>query len=496
MESLPGKISRKSIQKSFSLLPLRNSFTYNSGRPYGWGNGPMIPNVGFQNLFSGGISARWYFINIQFQPEILWAQNKSYPGYPDNFPDEVNQARFHFWNNGDYPERFGKDSYSSLGWGQSKISLSAGAFELGISTENIWWGPGQFNALVLSNNSRGFPHLSLNTSRPARTFLGSFEGQILMGRLEPSGFEPSQSEALNNRYFRALSEDWRYLNGFSVSYQPKWIPGLSLGMNRSFQQYNYFKTNSFQDWFPIFEVFTKEELFEDGNTVGYDGKAQDQQVSVFSRYILPSAKVEVYFEYGRRDHAYNWREFVVNPEHARAYLLGFAKLFPLYHGNKFLQVRGEMTQQQESVNRYMRYLGLGGGTSWHTHYQVRGFSNYGQALGVGIGSAGSNVQTLEVSIIDNLNKYGLRLERLANHQDFYAKAFGQQEERKPWVDLSLSLLLDYRWERLMISSKLQMINGLNYQWQLEANSTPQFPKGKNKFSIFAETNIIFLLNRE
>lgn len=490
-----GKISGKSIQKTFSVLPFRNTFAFNSGRPYGWGNGPMIPNVGFQNLFTAGISARFYFLNIQFQPEILWAQNKSYPGYYNNFPDEVNQARFHFWNNGDYPEKFGSGSYSRRGWGQSKISLSAGAFELGVSTENIWWGPGQFNALIFSNNAPGFPHLSLNTTRPARTFLGSFEGQLIMGRLEPSGFEPSQWNFFNEQYYRTPLEDWRYLNGISVSYQPKWIPGLSFGLNRTFQQYNHFKTNSFQDWFPIFEAFTKEELFEDGNTVDYDGRAQDQQVSVFSRYLLPGARAEVYFEYGRRDHAFNWREFVINPEHARAYLLGFTKLFPLHEDGQFIQLRGEMTQQQESVNRYLRYMGLGGGTSWHTHYQVRGFTHYGQALGVGIGSAGSNVQTLEISLIDNLNKYGIRLERLANQQDFYFKAFGQQQERKPWVDLSLGLLLDYRWERLMISSQLRLINGLNYQWQLDSGSTPDFPVGKNKFSVFAQSHLIFLLSK-
>ncbi len=489
------KIGRSTPKKIFVLLPLKNTLSFNSGRPYGWGNGLMIPNVGFQNYTTAGVSAKYYFLNIHFQPEALWAQNKPYSGYPHNFSHDINLARFFSWNHGDNPERFGNDSYSKTGWGQSKISLSAGAFELGISTENLWWGPGQFNALIFSNNAPGFPHLSLNTTRPAKTFLGSFEGQILIGRLEPSGFEPSQRGFSNKRYFKNLSEDWRYLNGISVSYQPKWVPGLSVGLNRTFQQYNGFKTNSFQDWFPIFEVITKEELFEDGNTVDYDGKAQDQQVSVFGRYLIPKAKAELYFEYGRRDHAYNWREFILNPEHARAYLLGFSKLFTLPNQDKLIQVRGEMTQQQESINRYIRYLGLGGGTSWHAHYQVRGFTNYGESMGVGIGNAGSNVQTLEISLIDKLNKAGVRLERLANHQDFYFRAFGQQEERQPWVDLSLGLLLDYQWDRFMISSKLQLINAINYQWQLDPGGTPEFPLGKNKLSVFAETNLIILLNR-
>lgn len=490
-----GPISRKTRKAIFSILPVRNTIAFNSGRPYGWGNGMMIPNVGGQNYTTAGVSVKYHFVNIQFQPEVLWAQNRSYSGYPSDFPNSVNRNRFQSWNQGDHPERFGDGAYAKVGFGQSKVSLSAGAFEIGASTENIWWGPGQFNALIFSNNARGFKHLTLNTTRPAKTFLGSFEGQLLIGRLEPSGFKPSQHADLNDQYFRELSTDWRYLNGLSVSYQPKWISGLTFGLSRTFQQYNKGRGRTFGDWFPVFEAFTKESLFEDGHTVDYDSKGQDQQVAVFGRYLLPRAKAEFYFEYGRRDHALNWREFTLNPDHARAYLLGFGKLFSLPETGKLIQVRAEMTQQQESVNRYIRYIGLGGGASWHTHARVRGFTHYGESMGVGIGTAGSNVQTVEVSLVDQLNKIGIRLERLANHQDFYYKSFAQQQERQPWVDLSLGLLADYRWERVILSSQVQLINALNHQWQLDPKSTPDFPLGKDKFSIFAQAHLIFLLNQ-
>jgi hypothetical protein len=490
-----GAIDRQMPKVAFAILPLQNTIQFNSGRPYGWANGMMIPNVGGQNYTTAGVSLKYHFLNIQFQPEVLWAQNRSWNGFPDDFSSTITRHRFSSWNYGDHPERFGNGAYSKIGWGQSKISLSAGAFEIGASTENIWWGPGQFNALVFSNNARGFKHLTLNTTRPAKTFLGSFEGQLLIGRLEPSGFEPSQHPELNSQYFRELSTDWRYLNGLSISYQPKWVPGLSLGLNRTFQQYNNSRGSTFGDWFPVFEVFTKESLFEDGHTVDYDSRGQDQQVAVFGRYVLPKAKAEFYFEYGRRDHALNWREFTLNPDHARAYILGFGKLFALPTTSKLIQVRAEMTQQQESVNRYIRYLGLGGGASWHTHARVRGFTHYGESLGVGIGTGGSNVQTIEVALVDQLNKFGIRLERLANHQDFYYKAFGQQQERQPWIDLSLGLLADYQVERLIVSTKLQLINSLNYQWQLDSSSSSLFPMGQDKFSLMAQVHFLYLLNR-
>lgn len=489
-----GAIDRQTSKVAFSILPIQNTIQFNSGRPYGWGNGMMISNVGGQNYTTGGVSVKYHFLNIQLQPEVLWAQNRTWEGFPDDFSTAITRYRYSSWNYGDHPERFGNGAYSKIGWGQSKISLSAGAFEIGASTENMWWGPGQFNALIFSNNARGFKHLTLNTTRPAKTFLGSFEGQLLIGRLEPSGFEPSQHPELNAQYFRDLPADWRYLNGLSVSYQPKWVPGLSVGLNRTFQQYNEDRGRGLGDWFPVFEVFTKESLFEDGHTVDYDGKGQDQQVAVFGRYVLPKAKAEFYFEYGRRDHALNWREFTLNPDHARAYILGVGKLFALPSTGKLIQVRAEMTQQQESVNRYIRYPGTTGGASWHTHARVRGFTHYGESLGVGIGTGGSNVQTIEVALVDKLNKFGIRLERLANHQDFYYKAFGQANERRPWVDLSLGFLADYQVERLIISGKLQMINALNYQWQLDPQSTSSFPAGQNKFSVMAQAHFIYLLN--
>src|SRR5690606_24779240 len=160
-----------------------------------------------------------------------------------------------------------------------------------------------------------------------------------------------------------------------------------------------------------------------------------------------------------------------------------------------IQVRAEMTQQQESVNRYIRYLGVTGGASWHTHGRVRGFTRYGECLGGGIGTGGSNVQTIEVALVDQLNKFGIRLERLANHQDVYYKAFGQQQERQPWVDLSLALLGDYQIEGLIVSARMQFIHASNYQWQLQPESHPSFPLGKNRFDVMAQAHLIYLLNR-
>ena len=474
---------------SIKLSPLINTTRLSTKRPYGWGDNGMIPNPGFQTYFSGGVEVKYKFINLTFRPELLIAQNKGFRTGLDNFSNSEIRNKFFYWNYGDFPERNGEGWIAKPWWGQSKLTFQYGAFEIGAATENIWWGPGQFNALTFSNNSQGFPHFTVNTTKPAHTFIGNFETQLIIGKLKNSGYDPSQYPELNSQYFRSFSDDWKYLNAFMLSYNPKWVPGLFVGFTRTFQQYSESMESGFLTYLPVFSGVTKDAYGFDK-----DANGQDQQISIFGRFVLPKSKTEIYFEFGRRDHAKNWREFTLNPEHARAYILGFVQLFELASISKMLQVRGEMTQQQESVNRYIRYGGLGGGLTWHTHTRARGFANYGQALGVGIGVV-SNVQTVEFSLVDGLDKMGIQIERLANNQDFYYKAQFQDTERKPWVDLSIGFLFDKKWDNLLLSSKLQFIHANNYQWQLSPESTPDFPVGENITSFLAQTSLIYFWNK-
>lgn len=474
---------------AIGLLPSFATVRLLPKRPYGWGDYGMIPNPGLQTLVSGGVQLKYKFLNLTLRPELVLAQNKGFETNLDQLSSSEIGSKFASWNTGDFPERFGNGTYSKLWWGQSKFTAQYGAFEIGIATQNIWWGPGQFNALIFSNNAQGFPHLTLNTSKPAKTFLGNFEGQLIVGRLENSGLDPSQYQELNDIYFQPFSGDWRYLNALTFSYNPKWVPGLFVGISRTFLQYSESTETGFMAYLPVLEPVTKVNYGFDR-----DANGQSQQISIFGRWVFSKAKNEIYFEYGRRDHSFNWREFILNPEHARAYILGFIQLFEVPEINKSIQIRGEITNQQESVNRYLRY-DLAGGQSWHTHGQARGFTNYGQPLSVGIG-VGSNVQTIEISLVDKLDKMGILFERLANNQDFYYKAQLQNTQRKPWIDFSLGFLYDKKFDNLLLSSKLQMIHARNYQWQLDPASALNFPQGKNLTTVMGQVSVIYFWNKE
>ncbi len=488
-------ISEEKRLFDFKLLPLNLSSRLDGKRPYVGGEYGMIPARGAQGFLSTGVHARFSILHIQLQPEIVIAQNLPFQGFPDIFSSGVIEARFKYWNVSDSPERFGEGTYTKSFLGQSSISLRRGSFEFGAGTKNFWWGPGQWNSLIFSNNAPGFSNISLNTIKPAKTFLGHFEGQVLIGKLESSGFPGSQSEDLNTRFFKPLNPDWRYINAFMVSYTPKWIPNLSIGMARTFLQYGEFVKPTFSGLFPMFEPFQKETWFEGGNCgfCGYDTSENDksQQVAAFGRYVFSKGKGEVYFQFGRRDHALNWREFILNPEHARAYQFGFFKLTKLASTSKLLQFRGEITHQQESVNRNLRYEAWEG-TTWHTHNDKRGFGNFGQPLGVGIGT-GSNVQTLEVSLVEEWNKLGILFERLENNQDFHNNAFRQKGVLKPWIDWTTALLWNTSYKDLFISARLQGTYARNYQWELSETSTSEFPVSQNLFSVHSQINLIYFI---
>ncbi|WP_175454219.1 capsule assembly Wzi family protein [Algoriphagus alkaliphilus] len=476
------------------ILPLLNTTIYNSNRPFGWGNYGLQNGRGLQSLISPGAFFKFHFLEIQLRPELSLNQNKAFNGFSDQFSDNSIFARFRYWNFGDNPERFQGDFNRFATWGQSYASFTFGKAELGFSTQNIWWGPGQFSSLIFSNNARGMKHFFLKTKSPANIGIGLLEAQMIFGRAEDSGLDPTQNEVLNAQYFRPFSGDWRYVNGISISYQPSFLKNLSLGFNRTFQQYNEDVAEGLLARIPVFEAFQKERLFQNGNSVIYDQEAQDQQVSVFFRFKSVKGKFELYGEFGKRDHNFNWREFILNPEHARAYLFGFQKLVQLPSPEKLIQIRGEIIHQQESVNRYIRYPELGViNTSWQTHYQVRGFSNFGESMGAGIG-VGGNAQILEFSYLKRLSKVGLLLQRIENHQDFFYEVQGEIPSQVPWVDFSAGLLLNFQLKNLLISTKNQLINATNYQWTGNSSSTVDFKGGKDSFTYSSTVNLIYSFN--
>ncbi len=439
------------------LLPVTWQQQYNSLHPQGLNDGAMVPSRGYETVFSAGIYAKYKFLSIQLWPEVVYAQNKSYDGFPADYPDYLWAQYYRTMNLIDLPERFGVGAYSKATWGQSSIRLTFGAVSFGLSNENLWWGPGVRNALIMTNNAAGFKHLTFNTVRPVKTFLGSFEWQLIVGRLEPSGYLPPGADKTyqGKPLYGPKPDDWRYLSGLLITWHPKWVPGLFLGFARTVQQYHEDMVGNLKDYFPVFMPLGLEKAGGDGEL----SNKRSQLYSVFARWLWVKGHAEVYFEYGRSDYFWDNRDFKVELAHSGAFVFGFRKLIPLKaHRGQSIQVLIEFTQLAMNATTRNR-----NGTSWYLSSAVRaGYTQQGQLLGAGIGP-GSNLQTLEVSWIKSLKMIGLRLERTAHNNDFFFSYI--KDVRRNWVDFNASLLGQWPFRKqLLLNAQLEYVRSFNYQW--------------------------------
>ena len=466
------------------LLPITWLQQYNSHHPEGINDGAMVPARGYQTLFSGGLFAKFGPLSIQLRPEIIYAENKEYQGFPKENSDEIWARYYWVLNSIDLPERFGEKPYNKISWGQSSIRLTFWPVSIGFSNENLWWGPGMRNALLMTNSASGFKHLTLNTVKPIRTILGSFEGQIISGRLEPSGYLPPESDRFywGIRRYDPKPDDWRYFNGMILSYQPRWVPGLFLGVTRSFQVYSKDMGNSFGDYFPIFIPLGLEADGADKEIA----KKRDQHASVFMRWLWPKTHGEIYFEYGREDYFWDKRDFKLEAAYSGAYILGLRKLIPLKtRKDEYIQVNMELTQlemNQITVNR--------GGKSWYLHDMVRaGYTNEGQLLGAGIGP-GSNLQTIHISWVKGLKMFGIQFERYVHNNDFHYTYLN--DVRSHWVDLSAALLGEWNYKNLLFNVTLETVKAINYEWMYTPPPPPAYwSSGNDVFNFHGQLCVTY-----
>ena len=168
-------ISSKNKKFIIKSLGIEHFIEYNSHHPYNRNNGSMIPNRGYQHVFSPGLFFKIGPLTIKLKPEYHFSQNKNFEGFWDNHYPEVWKQRYQLWNHIDMPERFGNREFNNIKLGQSSIRLNWKKISIGISNENLWWGPARRNSIMLSNHAEGFKHITFNTRSPIKTFIGSFE---------------------------------------------------------------------------------------------------------------------------------------------------------------------------------------------------------------------------------------------------------------------------------------------------------------------------------
>ena len=423
-----------------SLLPVQITQQYVTAQPFQELDGPMIASSGYQVMASAGIFAKLGPLTIQLQPQYVSAANSDFRGTKQT------------------------PNYQQTHWGNSSIRLNAGPVSVGISNENITWGPSLTNPLLMSAHAPGFFHYTINSRRPLRTPIGSFEWQWVAGYL--NGAEGSLRPIIDYPY--AANPVRRYFNAAMIAYKPKWLSGLSIGATRTVQELETL-LNDNKQWDLLFRNISRSSDKEDFvNSLLYSVEDnRDQYGAVFIRWVILKEQAEFYSEWGRNDAFFNLRDFIQDPEHSRGYTFGLRKLFNKNKTNKYWQFNSEYTTNEQPSSYPVRSAG-----SWYGHTAVfPGYTNYGDFLGAPMGQSARSL-IVNLSKFNGWNKIGFQFERNTHNAEFYDlyKDYSKPNLTK-WVDFGFRLYYDRPYKKIYISSTFAIKRSFNYKWSQPGDAT-------------------------
>lgn len=414
-------------QFKFRFTPLVVAQQFNSNSNFGWNDGPLQQIKGYQTFFRPGLNFKYGILETQIAPEFTYVNSSSYLKL---FP------------------------------GQSFFKAHLGKVSIGVSSENLWWGPGIQSSLLMSNNAPGFMHAFVGTNKPLKTPIGHIEFKIIGAKLTSDNDLAYEN---NFNQPRNINNDWRYLNAYVFSWQPKWVKGLFLGMTRSLQQSGQQVQNQskgfIDKYLPVLGLALQKK-----NNFGDDTLNRDQLASFFLRWILAKSNAEIYVEYGKNDYGVNIRDYLMAPSHSYAYTVGLRKLIPKTN-TQYIQIQIESTQMSQSPDGLVRPAG-----NWYTHWQLlQGYTHQNQIIGTGAG-LGANLQTFDLTWVNGDIRNGFLFQRVERDP------FGRTNK---WTDYSIGWLPQWKYKSLLLGAKVQLIRSNNYNWE----------KGNNNFNLHSRLMI-------
>ncbi len=360
--------------------------SYNTDSPYGVNDGALWQGVGYNTSFTGGARLEGYGFELTFKPQLSWSQNKEY----DYMTSSSMQTSLYegkasdygyWWTRVDMVQRYGEDSFWNYDWGDSEIRWTWHTFTLGFGTQAIWMGPAFYSPMLSSNNAPTYPKFDIGF-RPTSLYVpyfdwyvGDIELRFWVGKLTESDYFDNDSSNDHNQY-----------SGFTFSYAPSLIDGLTLGVTKVtvskweglFQ--GTFLTYAWPGWYG-------NTL--SGNTVS-DG--EDMKASLFADWIFDKVGFEAYGELAFDDFTskgFKFYEYERYPFHACSYTVGVKKTVDYFKKYGFRGVLQFEWNCSEASQDYQMWYGSA--YNYGTHGQItQGYTNGGQWLGSGYGYGGNN----------------------------------------------------------------------------------------------------------
>lgn len=278
-------------------LKVRNEFFYNSGAPNLENTSNRWIGKGVSSFTSAHITYDSEHIFASIEPYYFISQNDDYDE-PQRIPkfSHLNDNRPH-----------AKTPYTSVGIRETQLYLKQNGFGGGFSNANMWWGPGLHSSLMMTNNTTGFGHLMLGTINEKRIKDWGFNGRYIFSKF---GNKNSKSEP--------------YYSGFIVNATYYSIPTITVGFARAFLSGG---KNTDYD-ISLLEAAILPFAFvkiEKPNNQDDLLNPVDQTYAGYINLRFPKSGLVMFLEYGRNVAPESFKDFILHPDHSRAYIFGVRK---------------------------------------------------------------------------------------------------------------------------------------------------------------------------
>jgi hypothetical protein len=314
------------LRKNFRHAPLEVASagigaTFNSAYPYGANDGPVWAGRGLTLIANAGIEAHVGPFSLTLAPKAFRASNTGFELLSKGLSGPLAYNNGQYPGNVDYPQRFGSSAYSRLDPDASSVRFDSQFLSAGVSTANEWIGPATEYPFLLGDNAPGFPHIFIGTGDSWNLWFARLNSRVMWGKLYQSDYSPVSGPT--HYASPANPGTVRLTASAQIVLVPRGLPGLELGFGR-FLHIPYPLGGPDQNfWKKPYKVFFQKNERARGDTLGSD----NQLASAYFRWVFPRSGFELYGERGYEDQFYDLREFLNDPDHDRAYLIGFQKTF-------------------------------------------------------------------------------------------------------------------------------------------------------------------------
>lgn len=394
-ESSPTRLSRAATLSVFG----RSAF------PSDRDNGSVWTGKGLSIRLSAGIGGRLGPFRYGIFPTVHWAQNVDLV-VADTAVASYSAYLYTWLGPGiDWPQRMGSDPSGRISPGQSFFEITAWAqTALGVSTENIWWGPSKRYPMLLGATSSGFPHVYARSPTaafgPVRTIV-----RVVFGRLNES--EHFDEDAGN---------DHNLLGALRLEVELGDPPGLQIAVTSMVRQ----------SWDPDLTFGNLlQKLVPRSTAQAGAGAGQADGIGAVT-FVLPvtSLGMRLHGTWGRGDFFLDTEDILTEPDHNQFWAVGLHQEWRGPNNGVQWALSVEHASSAASPPQFSVRSPIFS-TGVYRHDGNQGHTHLGQLLGASIGpGARATYLALDRTLANRL--LGVLVERVFWDIDAYSVALRDQ----------------------------------------------------------------------